>query len=190
MDKKSIRAAFRQRRSGLTTKQTMELQQGIQETFHGLRLPSLRMVHRYVANPAGGEPDPAPLVEWLKIVNPDLVVALPRVEPESSVMQAVEYDGRSQLLDNRWGIPEPVQGRELPPEVFDIVLVPLLAFDRGGHRVGYGKGYYDRLLVRCRTDCIKAGLSFFDPVDAIEDVDGNDVRLDLCITPFRVYEFD
>lgn len=190
MDKKSIRAAFRQRRSGLTTKQTMELQQGIQETFHGLRLPSLRMVHRYVANPAGGEPDPAPLVEWLKSVNPDLVVALPRVQPESSVMQAVEYDGRSQLLDNRWGIPEPVQGRELPPEVFDIVLVPLLAFDRGGHRVGYGKGYYDRFLVRCRTDCIKAGLSFLDPVDVIEDVDGNDVRLDLCITPFRVYEFD
>ena len=60
----------------------------------------------------------------------------------------------------------------------DMVLVPGLCFDGDGHRVGYGKGFYDRFLKTCRPDCIKIGLSYFEPVESIDDVHEGDVRLD------------
>ncbi|MDH3493028.1 MAG: 5-formyltetrahydrofolate cyclo-ligase, partial [Acidobacteriota bacterium] len=71
----------------------------------------------------------------------------------------------------------------------DFVLVPLLCFDRRGHRVGYGGGYYDRFLAKVRPDCLKIGLSFFGPVDEIEDVHEGDIRLDYCVMPERIYDF-
>ena len=70
-----------------------------------------------------------------------------------------------------------------------MVLVPLLACDRAGHRVGYGKGFYDRFLAACRPDCRKIGLSYFRPVEAIVDVYDGDVRLDRVITPDGVIQF-
>jgi 5-formyltetrahydrofolate cyclo-ligase len=69
------------------------------------------------------------------------------------------------------------------------VLIPLLAFDRKGHRVGYGKGYYDRFLRTCRKDVVKIGFSYFDPVEKIEDASRYDVRLNYCITPNDIYRF-
>ena len=72
------------------------------------------------------------------------------------------------------------------PEELDLIFVPLLAYDKKGHRVGYGKGYYDRFLKECKDDCIKIGFSFFEPEDSIEGVNRHDVKLDYCITPERI----
>ena len=71
----------------------------------------------------------------------------------------------------------------------DLVLVPLLCFDKKGFRVGYGKGFYDRFLSKCRSDVLKIGLSYFKPVEKIEDVRDFDVALDYCITPKGVWHF-
>ena len=90
---------------------------------------------------------------------------------------------------NQYGISEPVDGLVVPVEKIDVVFVPLLAFDKFGNRVGYGKGFYDVFLSECRPDTLKIGLSFFEPEEAIEDVFEQDVTLDYCITPNRVYEF-
>jgi 5-formyltetrahydrofolate cyclo-ligase len=70
-----------------------------------------------------------------------------------------------------------------------MVLIPLLAFDQTGQRVGYGKGYYDRFLANCRPDCIKTGLSFFPAEDKITDTNTFDIAMDFCITPDKIYEF-
>jgi 5-formyltetrahydrofolate cyclo-ligase len=77
----------------------------------------------------------------------------------------------------------------MAPADIDMILVPLLAFDKKGYRVGYGKGFYDKYLADCRKNCIKAGFSYFDPVDEIADKGDFDVPLDLCITPQSVYVF-
>ena len=91
---------------------------------------------------------------------------------------------------NSWGIPEPVDGILVPEGKIDVVFVPLLAFDVLGNRVGYGKGYYDTFLNKCRQETIKIGLSFFQAEDdLISDVHENDVGLDYCITPEKVYTF-
>ena len=70
-----------------------------------------------------------------------------------------------------------------------MVLVPLLAFDKLGHRVGYGKGYYDRFLAKCPPNCLRIGLSLFDPVERIDDVVPTDIRLNSCLTPVHTYVF-
>jgi 5-formyltetrahydrofolate cyclo-ligase len=104
-------------------------------------------------------------------------------------MQAIICQADSIFEANEYNIPEPLDNEVAKPTLLDIVIVPVLAFDLEGNRVGYGKGFYDRYLKQCRKDCLKIGLSYFEPVDAIEDRDEFDVPLDLCITPQRTYVF-
>lgn len=93
------------------------------------------------------------------------------------------------IKKNAWNIPEPVDGIVIDSQNIDVVFVPLLAFDQQGHRVGYGKGFYDTFLSECRPETIKIGLSLFDPEDKIDDVFENDVALDYCVTPEKTYNF-
>lgn len=95
----------------------------------------------------------------------------------------------TKIKKNEYNILEPVDGLEVPTSKIDVVFVPLLAFDKAGHRAGYGKGFYDKFLKDCKPEIIKIGLSFFEAEELIEDVFENDVKLDYCVTPNRVYEF-
>ena len=95
----------------------------------------------------------------------------------------------TKIKKNEYNIPEPVDGIEVPSTKIEVVFIPLLAFDKNGHRVGYGKGFYDKFLSECKTETIKIGLSFFEAAALIEDVFEGDVQLDFCVTPDRVYKF-
>lgn len=90
---------------------------------------------------------------------------------------------------NKHNIPEPIDGIEIETSKIDIVFVPLLAFDKNGHRVGYGKGFYDHFLSNCKSNTIKIGLSFFDSDKNIKDISNHDVALDFCVTPKNIYSF-
>lgn len=90
---------------------------------------------------------------------------------------------------NDWDIPEPKDGAEIAVRKIDVVFLPLLAFDVRGHRVGYGKGFYDRFLGECREDVVKVGLSLFQAELLIEDVDEHDIPMDYCVTPNKTYFF-
>ncbi len=92
------------------------------------------------------------------------------------------------LKKNTYGIPEPVDGIPISTQQLDVVFVPLLAFDKNGNRVGYGKGFYDRFLSECKPETIKIGLSFFE-AEAKIDPSGNDIKLDYCVTPQKVFHF-
>lgn len=96
----------------------------------------------------------------------------------------------SKLALNSWGIPEPEEGILTDPKTIDMILVPLLAFDKQGHRVGYGKGYYDRFLKDCRTDAQKIGLSFFSPEEKIVDTFSEDFLIDMVVTPDKIFRFN
>ncbi|MEJ0029360.1 MAG: 5-formyltetrahydrofolate cyclo-ligase [Bacteroidota bacterium] len=115
-------------------------------------------------------------------------IVVPRVNPDGT-MQHFYYEHPGQLVENRFGIPEPYAGVIADIKEIDLVFVPLLAFDVDGNRVGYGKGYYDRFLKDCRPDCIKAGISFFTAEKKFSDVEKHDVRLNICFTPYQTYTF-
>lgn len=95
----------------------------------------------------------------------------------------------TKIKKNEYNIPEPIDGIEVPLTKIEVVFVPLLAFDKKGNRVGYGKGFYDKFLSNCNAETIKIGLSFFKAEAVISDLTGSDVQLDYCVTPNEVYNF-
>ena len=90
---------------------------------------------------------------------------------------------------NHWKIPEPIDGIRIENSKIEVVFVPLLCFDKHGHRVGYGKGYYDNFLGDCRPETIKIGLSLFEVEDEIDGIYEGDVPLNFCVTPDKIYQF-
>ncbi|NHF58810.1 5-formyltetrahydrofolate cyclo-ligase [Flavobacteriaceae bacterium TP-CH-4] len=118
----------------------------------------------------------------------DKQVVLPKVSGENSLTHYLLTDS-TQLVKSTWGVPEPTDGITIAPSKLDVVFVPLLAFDRRGNRVGYGKGFYDRFLSECGPGVLKVGLSIFEAEDVITDVDEQDIRLDYCVTPKNIYSF-
>jgi 5-formyltetrahydrofolate cyclo-ligase len=90
---------------------------------------------------------------------------------------------------NSFGIPEPKFGEEIPEVKLDFVFVPLLAINNRGHRVGYGKGFYDKLLAKCKPTCVFIGLNIFDEFVVIDDINSLDIAIHYCITPGGFYDF-
>jgi 5-formyltetrahydrofolate cyclo-ligase len=112
---------------------------------------------------------------------------LPRVNFQTNEIENLKFTKITKLVKNAWEIREPTENQLIETEKIDVVLVPLLCFDRQGFRVGYGKGFYDRFLKNCRADCLKIGLSYFAPVEEIIDTRTFDVNLDFCVTPKKIF---
>jgi 5-formyltetrahydrofolate cyclo-ligase len=111
---------------------------------------------------------------------------------ENNELTIHNFNSKDDLITNKFGIPEPKEINiiEVPNEI-SIVLVPLLCFDKKGNRVGYGKGVYDQFLKKFnKSKTIFIGLSFFNPIDEISDINEYDVKLNYCITPNKIYHFE
>ncbi|MFM7020379.1 MAG: 5-formyltetrahydrofolate cyclo-ligase [Aquirufa sp.] len=126
------------------------------------------------------------------LVNLGHQMALPLVKKEEHQLAAYLHDPHIPLIESPLGIaePDPKKHQEISPQDIDWVIIPLLAFDEIGNRVGYGKGYYDRFLPLCRPDVLKIGLCLDEPFTQIQEVDEHDVPLDLCISPIAIHYFD
>jgi len=120
---------------------------------------------------------------------PTTQFTVPIADFQTFSLQHIVIEPNTQFITNRWGIPEPVSGRPIAPQDIDIVLVPLLAFDTCGFRVGYGKGFYDRFLANCKQNCVFVGLSVFEPIDTISDINVHDIPLHIGITPQKNIKF-
>ena len=95
----------------------------------------------------------------------------------------------TKIIKSDYNIPEPVDGIEIKSSQLDVVFIPLLTFDKEGHRIGYGKGFYDRFLANCQPETLKIGLSFFEVEEGIFETSDNDVKLDYCVTPNQALHF-
>ena len=134
-----------------------------------------------------------------KEVNTEFILHLLSGKDKEIIVSKADFETRkmthflltdnTKIRKNEYNIPEPVDGIEIPSHKIDVVFVPLLAFDKKGHRVGYGKGFYDKFLSECKPDIIKIGLSFFEPEELIIDVFEGDIKLDYCVTPNSIHSF-
>jgi 5-formyltetrahydrofolate cyclo-ligase len=156
--------------------------------FSTFNLSKINILHCFISIERFGEVDTRPIFQRIWSDFPQVETVVPRINRETDELESLSYGPTTELRHNRWQIGEPVHNERVEPRDIDIVLVPLLCFDHIGHRVGYGKGYYDSLLARCRSDCQKVGLSMFPPIDIIDSSE-SDVRLDHCVTPTGVVSF-
>jgi 5-formyltetrahydrofolate cyclo-ligase len=115
-------------------------------------------------------------------------VCVPVVDRESDELRVSELPGPDVSFRlGAFGVREPVEEdlNFVPPDQIDLVIAPGLAFDRRGGRIGYGKGYYDRLLNRLGSQVPRIALAFdFQVLDTVPQ-DENDIRVDAIITEKR-----
>jgi len=128
------------------------------------------------------------------IINPlkkseSIRIIFPKILSGTNQMEHILLDKTTCLEENPWGIPEPRDGIRVGPENIDVVLLPLLAFDLNGFRLGYGKGFYDRFLMECKKDCQFIGLSLEEPTKEYLPRDQWDIPMHVCITPSKIYRF-
>jgi 5-formyltetrahydrofolate cyclo-ligase len=124
----------------------------------------------------------------LQQLHPHITFAYPVSNTATNTMQAMAVNKHTHWAINKYLISEPTNGQIINPADINMAIIPLLSFDQKGYRVGYGKGYYDKYLAKC-SNCIKVGLSFFEPEEFIADTNQYDVPLNYCITPQKIYEF-
>lgn len=188
MVKSELRKLYIEKRRELSPRD-VESKSGriLDRLFSEFDFSGFRAVHCFISIPKFNEVDTAPIFERIWEEFPGVRTAAPRVDPTADELEHFYYSRETNLVKNAWGIREPAGAEKADPKEIDLVLVPLLCFDERGYRVGYGKGYYDRFLRFCRADCVTAGLSFFPPVEEIEDVHDGDFALDMFITPDGVF---
>jgi 5-formyltetrahydrofolate cyclo-ligase len=126
----------------------------------------------------GSEVETAPILERLS--SRGARVILPRVE--GSDIEAVAFHPGDPVRRARYGALEPSGGAVVPRDEIDVVIVPGLAFEHRGYRVGYGGGFYDRFLRRLRPDAVAIGVGFSAQI--VEEVphDSDDKPVDMVVT--------
>jgi len=93
-----------------------------------------------------------------------------------------------ELEEDKYGIPSPVKGDLATLQEIDAVLIPLLAVDKKGGRIGYGKGYYDEMLSNMAPSVLKIGLNLTSAFDEFPFMEPHDHQIDYCITPFEIID--
>ena len=164
MNKKALRALYKQKRAAISSEQQALLSQQI--ALQTLQLPiwDKQVFHSFFSITSFGEVDTSYLIGLLQEREKTLVVS--RTLIETVRMEHFLYDPNQIEANNKWHIP-----------------------DTAGNRIGYGKGFYDNFLGECKADTLKIGLSFFPPESHIEDVREGDIPLNYVVTPKGVFEF-
>jgi 5-formyltetrahydrofolate cyclo-ligase len=188
MTKQEARTTYLARRLALSDGEKEAREAGLLEQFGRLVFPPIKTIHVYQPILSKNEIDTLPFIRHLERLFPGLRLVLPRVSGPTTLEHLV-WDAGTLFSTSPWGTPEPVGGVSVPARDIDLVLVPLVIFDREGYRVGYGKGFYDRFLSACRTDVLKVGLSLFEPLPHLQDRAEFDVPLSIGVTPTQLYEF-
>ena len=187
--KGELREQFKQARLLLTKEEEDSLNKELLRQFQQFNWSKFNYIHIFLPIKSYREPNTILLIDWLQSTFPQTHLVISKSDMKSLTMHHYAWEKDQVLELNKWGIEEPKSGKVILAEQLDVVLLPLLAYDKMGNRVGYGKGFYDRFLSTCRPDCLKVGLSLFDPVELIEDINPMDVPLDYCITPDTIWEF-
>lgn len=130
--------------------------------------------------PVGGEIDGRPLLAAL--AKAGRTICLPRMETRAGPARFIAWRGAEALSADAFGVPSPPPtGADLSPR---LLLVPLLAFDRSGGRLGQGGGHYDRIISLYRAHgCVAAGLAYAEQEMERVPTGAHDAHLDWVITP-------
>lgn len=178
-DKRALRAEFLEKRKQAAAAAGPETSQAMTRHFLDHFPPDpVLIVAGYV--PMRGEADPLPLLAALQ--EEDVITALPRIEARAAALGFFRWIKGEALVEGTFGTSEPA--REAEAVTPDIVLVPLIAFDKDGARLGYGGGFYDRTLeaLRMRHKVLAVGFAFAAQEAENLPSEAHDAALDAVVT--------
>jgi 5-formyltetrahydrofolate cyclo-ligase len=182
--KAELRKEGRARREALPVEQQSAAAQAIAERGLPIPVKSGDTVSGY--SPLKFEISPLPLMR--RFANVGAKLALPVIQGRGAPLIMRAWAFGETLGSGVWGIREP---KPEAPEVFpDILIVPLLLFDRTGHRLGYGAGYYDMTIARLRAMKPVTAIGIAFAAQEIADVPKTprDARLDLVLTEREIID--
>jgi 5-formyltetrahydrofolate cyclo-ligase len=191
MKKSQLRKHYLSKRKAISSEEIVIKSQQIADLFfQNFELSKVKYLHIFLPIIKHNEIDTWLIIRYLQLNFSEINIVIPKIIPENSTLEHYLFNEKK-LIKNTWGILEPLgenQKKILPTQI-DLVIIPLLIFDKNGNRVGYGKGFYDRFLQKCKPETLKIGLCLEEPIENIEDVNEFDVKMDFCITSTRIYRF-
>jgi len=187
MNKKALRKTYKTFRKDLSENQIEDLSLAISNELLKLPIWGYSFYHIFLAIEEQKEVNTNYILNILSGKDKNILIS--KSDFKTGNMTHFLLTDSTLIKKNDYNIPEPIDGIEISTDKIEVVFIPLLAFDKTGNRVGYGKGFYDRFLTNCKPETVKVGLSFFDAEDEINDTHEGDVRLDYCVTTERVYKF-
>lgn len=187
MTKTELRKKYKTLRKNLSLNDIDELSIAIANNLINLPIWNLSFYHIFLAIEEQKEVQTDYILSILSGKDKNILIS--KSNFETGTMAHFLLTDSTKIKKNHYNIPEPVDGIEISNDKIDVVFIPLLAFDKQGNRVGYGKGFYDRFLANCKPETIKIGVSFFEAEDKINDVYEGDIKLDYCVTPQSTYKF-
>lgn len=187
MLKQALRLHYKTLRKQLSENQLEEMSLAVANNVLTLPIWEKTYFHIFLPIEAHNEVNTEFILHLLSGKDKEIVIS--KSDFETRNMTHFLLTDNTKIKKNEYNIPEPVDGIEVPAKKIEVVFIPLLAYDKLGNRVGYGKGFYDKFLSECQPETIKIGLSFFEPEEQITDVFETDVKLDYCVTPNAVFKF-
>lgn len=191
MTKQQLRKHYLSKRKATPAEEiTVKSRQITDLFFANFDLSKVKNLHVFLPILKYNEINTFLIIKELQQNFPAMNIIIPKVISMNSTLENYLFDEKK-LIENPWGILEPLGEDQVKilPEHIDLVIIPLLIFDKNGDRVGYGKGFYDRFLQECKPEILKIGLCPEEVIELIEDVNEFDVKMDFCITPHKIYGF-
>ncbi len=186
MTKSELRLKYKKMRSEISDSDMENWSLAIANNVLKMNIWNNQFFHIFLPITSKNEVNTEFLLHLLSGKDKEIVVS--KSNFSSSKMTHFLLTDNTKIVINQFGIPEPSEGLEVPVSKLNVVFVPLLAYDKTGHRLGYGKGFYDQFLSEC-PNVLKIGLSFYDPEPTIKGVFESDIQLDFCVTPEKIWEF-
>ena len=187
MDKADLRREYKLKRSQLPSSEIKSYSEQIFTLIKRHFKLDNKTIHIFLPISKFNEVHTEAFIEFLFELKCTVVTSITHFNP-LGITHCIINEKTSYEID-KFGIPYPIEGVAISENKIDIVIIPLLAFDNKGARVGYGKGLYDRFLSKCNPNCMKIGVSLFEPISSISGVNENDIPLDYCATPNKIYTF-
>lgn len=187
MKKSEARHYFNHKRKALSISDCLKLDDLLLIQFQRFNWAPFNCIGNFYPLDKQNEPNSLLLAKYVKLIIPGLKMAYPRILQDGIHMDF--FEETEEFTENKWGIIEPLPIHKITIEQMDVILVPLLGFDTTGHRIGYGKGFYDRYFENNTNKGLRIGISYFEPIPKLEDTNQFDVPLTHCITPSNIYEF-
>ena len=185
LSKIEAREKYKNLRKQLQESEILDMSVEIANNLLKFNIWELKIFHLFMSIDENKEVDTKPIFDLL--IGKGKEIIIPKINTKTNTLDSYIFDEKTEFKISNLRIPEPINGIVFNGKI-DVAILPLLAYDLDGNRVGYGKGFYDKFIYNLKSKPLKVGISFFLPEKSLE-FNNYDINLDYCVTPNKIFSF-